>query len=89
VFSSYLCKPGLTVLSIDFVGCCCRYLHDILRFSAFLNVLVLATVKKNSRSFFNFSAVVDWHQRHEFLKCNPHLVSVMTNTEMISSRVTA
>ncbi|KAF8656490.1 hypothetical protein AX16_002509 [Volvariella volvacea WC 439] len=27
-----------------------------------------ATVKQNSRSYFNFSATVDWHQRHEFLK---------------------
>ncbi|KJA22158.1 glycoside hydrolase family 38 protein [Hypholoma sublateritium FD-334 SS-4] len=27
-----------------------------------------ATVKDNSRSLFNFDAVVDWHQRHEFLK---------------------
>lgn len=28
-----------------------------------------ATVKENSRSLFNFDATVDWHQRHEFLKC--------------------
>ncbi|KDR78195.1 hypothetical protein GALMADRAFT_245234 [Galerina marginata CBS 339.88] len=27
-----------------------------------------ATVKEGSRSLFNFDAVVDWHQRHEFLK---------------------
>ncbi|RXW22273.1 hypothetical protein EST38_g3570 [Candolleomyces aberdarensis] len=27
-----------------------------------------ATVKDGSRSFFNFEAIVDWHQRHEFLK---------------------
>ncbi|TFK19473.1 alpha-mannosidase [Coprinopsis marcescibilis] len=27
-----------------------------------------ATVKEGSRSFFNFEADVDWHQRHEFLK---------------------
>lgn len=27
-----------------------------------------ATVQENSRSFFNFDAVVDWRQRHEFLK---------------------
>ncbi|PPQ95115.1 hypothetical protein CVT25_011658 [Psilocybe cyanescens] len=27
-----------------------------------------ATVKDNSRSLFNFDAVVDWRQRHEFLK---------------------
>ncbi|KAG2005473.1 alpha-mannosidase [Coprinopsis cinerea AmutBmut pab1-1] len=27
-----------------------------------------ATVRENSRSFFNFEAVVDWRQRHEFLK---------------------
>ncbi|TFK38533.1 glycoside hydrolase family 38 protein [Crucibulum laeve] len=27
-----------------------------------------ATVKDNSRSLFNFDAIVDWHQRHEFLK---------------------
>jgi alpha-mannosidase len=31
--------------------------------------LPLATVKENSRSLFNFEALVDWHQRHEFLKC--------------------
>ncbi|KAF8228013.1 glycoside hydrolase family 38 protein [Tricholoma matsutake] len=29
---------------------------------------IAASVKANSRSFFNFSAVVDWHQRHEILK---------------------
>ncbi|KAF9459521.1 glycoside hydrolase family 38 protein [Collybia nuda] len=29
---------------------------------------ITATVKGNSRSYFNFEAVVDWHQRHEFLK---------------------
>ncbi|KAJ3503870.1 hypothetical protein NLJ89_g8237 [Agrocybe chaxingu] len=29
---------------------------------------VPATMKDNSRSLFNFDAVVDWHQRHEFLK---------------------
>lgn len=29
---------------------------------------IAASVQQNSRSFFNFSAVVDWHQRHEFLK---------------------
>jgi hypothetical protein len=76
----------LMVLLIDFVGCCCRYLRDVLRLSVLLNVLVSATVKKNSRSYFNFNAVVDWHQRHEFLKCNPRLVSVMITTDMISSR---
>ncbi|KAF9529896.1 glycoside hydrolase family 38 protein [Crepidotus variabilis] len=27
-----------------------------------------ATIKPNSRSLFNFSALVDWRQRHEFLK---------------------
>ncbi|KAF9447763.1 glycoside hydrolase family 38 protein, partial [Macrolepiota fuliginosa MF-IS2] len=27
-----------------------------------------ATAKTNSRSLFNFDTVVDWHQRHEFLK---------------------
>ncbi|KAJ8597085.1 glycoside hydrolase family 38 protein [Rhizopogon salebrosus TDB-379] len=27
-----------------------------------------ATVKSNSRSFFNFDAVVDWHEKHKFLK---------------------
>ncbi|KAG5643659.1 hypothetical protein DXG03_000539 [Asterophora parasitica] len=29
---------------------------------------ITASTKENSRSLFNFSAVVDWHQRHEFLK---------------------
>lgn len=29
----------------------------------------IASLKKNSRSFFRFDAEVDWHQRHEFLKC--------------------
>jgi hypothetical protein len=29
----------------------------------------VATMKGNSRSFFNFDAVVDWHERHKFLKC--------------------
>ncbi|KAF5376659.1 hypothetical protein D9615_007835 [Tricholomella constricta] len=29
---------------------------------------ITASVKENSRSLFNFDAVVDWHQRHEFLK---------------------
>jgi len=29
---------------------------------------VTATVKENSRSFFNFEAYIDWHQRHEILK---------------------
>ncbi|KAG5635742.1 hypothetical protein H0H81_010225 [Sphagnurus paluster] len=29
---------------------------------------ITATVKENSRSLFHFDAVVDWHQRHEFLK---------------------
>ncbi|KAG6862107.1 hypothetical protein C0995_005917 [Termitomyces sp. Mi166 len=29
---------------------------------------IAATVKENSRSLFHFDAVVDWHQRHEFLK---------------------
>lgn len=28
-----------------------------------------ASLKANSRSLFVFDAVVDWHQRHEFLKC--------------------
>ena len=28
-----------------------------------------ATVLPDSRSYFKFDAVVDWHQRHEFLKC--------------------
>jgi len=32
-------------------------------------MVLLATVKEGSRSLFNFDAVVDWHQRHEFLKC--------------------
>lgn len=26
-------------------------------------------MKKDSRSLFIFDAVVDWHERHEFLKC--------------------
>ncbi|KAG2746362.1 glycoside hydrolase family 38 protein [Suillus brevipes Sb2] len=30
--------------------------------------LGVATIKGNSRSFFNFDAVVDWHERHKFLK---------------------
>lgn len=30
---------------------------------------LIATVKENSRSLFNFEADVDWHQRHELLKC--------------------
>lgn len=29
---------------------------------------ITATMKGNSRSFFNFDAVVDWHERHKFLK---------------------
>ncbi|KAH9942858.1 glycosyl hydrolases family 38 N-terminal domain-containing protein [Amylocystis lapponica] len=29
---------------------------------------IAASVKKDSRSFFRFDAVVDWHERHEFLK---------------------
>ncbi|OAX33098.1 glycoside hydrolase family 38 protein [Rhizopogon vinicolor AM-OR11-026] len=29
---------------------------------------ITATVKSGSRSFFNFDAVVDWHERHKFLK---------------------
>ncbi|GLB44397.1 putative alpha mannosidase, middle domain [Lyophyllum shimeji] len=29
---------------------------------------ITASVKENSRSLFHFDAVVDWHQRHEFLK---------------------
>ncbi|KAG6918486.1 hypothetical protein DXG01_014113 [Tephrocybe rancida] len=29
---------------------------------------ITASVKKNSRSLFHFDAVVDWRQRHEFLK---------------------
>lgn len=34
-----------------------------------LTYIIIATVKENSRSLFNFDTVVDWHQRHEFLKC--------------------
>ncbi|OJA11450.1 hypothetical protein AZE42_08844 [Rhizopogon vesiculosus] len=30
--------------------------------------VITATVKTESRSFFNFDAVVDWHERHKFLK---------------------
>ena len=32
-------------------------------------VLPIASMKKDSRSLFIFDAVVDWHERHEFLKC--------------------
>jgi hypothetical protein len=28
-----------------------------------------ATVTKDSRSFFNFDVVVEWQERHKFLKC--------------------
>lgn len=31
-------------------------------------------MKPNSRSMFTFDAVVDWHQRHEFLKCKMSVV---------------
>ncbi|KAF8064431.1 glycoside hydrolase family 38 protein [Lyophyllum atratum] len=30
--------------------------------------VTVTSVKENSRSLFHFDAVVDWHQRHEFLK---------------------
>ena len=44
--------------------------------SVFTNALLLiATVKENSRSLFNFEAHVDWHQRHEFLKCKLMLLN--------------
>ena len=36
---------------------------------SFLTTFILATLKKNSRSFFTFDAQVDWHERHKFLKC--------------------
>lgn len=29
-----------------------------------------ASLKDNSRSMFVFDAAVDWHERHEFLKCS-------------------
>ena len=41
------------------------------------NSFFTATVKENSRSLLNFDAYVDWHQRHEFLKCK--LVSSTNN----------
>lgn len=44
-----------------------------------------ATVKENSRSLFNFDAIVDWHQRHEFLKfelpLNIHNVNATYETQ--------
>ncbi|KAG6840407.1 hypothetical protein C0991_006916 [Blastosporella zonata] len=39
---------------------------------------ITASVKENSRSLFHFDAVVDWHQRHEFLKCKASFTSLWT-----------
>lgn len=37
---------------------------------------VPATTQGNSRSFFRFDSKVDWHQRHEILKCTPTCVAI-------------
>ncbi|KAH0580103.1 hypothetical protein H2248_002912 [Termitomyces sp. 'cryptogamus'] len=46
---------------------------------------ITATVKENSRSLLHFDAVVDWHQRHEFLKfelpLNIHSVNATYETQ--------
>ena len=46
--------------------------------------LPIATVKQNSRPLFNFEADVDWHQRHEFLKCKCRVFSMH---EKVSRRI--
>ena len=62
-------------------------LHAVNGLSTDCVVLLVAHVapgslRQSARPYINFEAQVDWHQRHEFLKCTCGLRSIYLTSEL-------
>lgn len=69
-----------SMITPDLFQCYCRSVcASIKNRPCVLSVLLFPeTVKENSGFLFNFHALVEWYQRHEFLKCAVPLASNIT-----------